>query len=315
MNVAIFGAAGALGPVVAPELLRRGHHVRVVGRDAARLAAIAPGVEPVAADLLEPGQARAAAVGMDAILYAVGVPYHRFDLHPAMTRIALAAARDAGVTSFLQISTVYPYGRPQTDRVAETHPRSPHTRKGRWRKEQEDLVLAAHDPAGLRTLILRLPDFYGPTASNSMAAFALGQMLAGKTADLLGPIDTPHEWVYIPDTAPVIADLFERPDAFGEAYNLAGAGTMTVRRFAEQLFAAAGKPVKFRVATPVLLRAMGIVSPLMRELVEMNYLYETPVILDDAKIAAVLGPLHKTPYAEGIRATAAAALAARTVAA
>jgi nucleoside-diphosphate-sugar epimerase len=178
MNVAVFGAAGAIGPVVVPVLLARGHRVRAVGRDAGRLRAVVPGAEILAVDLADPAGARAAADGMDAILYAVGVPYHRFDLHPPMMRTTLDAARAAGVSQLIHVSTVYPYGRPQTERVAETHPRDPHTRKGRFRLEQEDLVLAAHDAHGLRTLVLRVPDFYGPTAANSLADHALRNMLA-----------------------------------------------------------------------------------------------------------------------------------------
>ena len=54
-------------------------------------------------------------------------------------------------------------------RVAETHPREPQTRKGMYRKEQEDLVLEAHSKGQLDGLIVRLPDFYGPGADNSLA--------------------------------------------------------------------------------------------------------------------------------------------------
>jgi nucleoside-diphosphate-sugar epimerase len=308
MNIAIFGAAGAIGPVATAELLARGHRVRVVGRNLGRLRAIATGAEPFAANLADPAGAGAAAAGMDAILYAVGVPYHRFELHPAMMRATLAAAKAAGVGRLIHISNVYPYGRPQTKLVAESHPRAAHTKKGRLRREQEDLVLAAHDPAGLRTLALRPPDFYGPTAANSMADYALRSIRAGKPADLLAPINTPHEWIYVPDLAPVIADLFERPDAFGTAYNVAGPGTLTVRQFAGKLFAAANRPVKFREAGPMLLRALGVFNPTMRELVEMSYLYETPVLLDDAKLRRVIGDFHKTSYDDGIRKTVAAML-------
>jgi nucleoside-diphosphate-sugar epimerase len=303
MNVAIFGAAGAIGPVAASELISRGHHVRAVGRSEAKLRAALPGAEPFVADLADPAGARAAAAGMDAILYAVGVPYHHFELHPELMRITLAAAKEAGVKMLIEISNVYVYGKPQTPTVAETHPLAPHTRKGRWRKEQEDLVLAAHDPSGLRTLVLRPPDFYGPTAANSVTAYALESIAAGKPANLLAPISTPHEWVFVPDLGPVLADLFERPEAFGTAYNIAGPGVLTEREFAEKLFAAAGKPFRFLEAGPLMLRAVGIFDPKMRELVEMAYLHETPVLLDDAKLRGVIGTIHKTSYDDGVRAT------------
>jgi nucleoside-diphosphate-sugar epimerase len=308
MNIAIFGAAGALGAVVAAELLARDHRVRLVGRNAARLRTLAPGAEILAADLIDPAGARAAAAGMDAILYAVGVPYNHFELHPPMTRTTLAAAKAAGVKQLIHISNVYPYGRPQTAKVDETHPLATRTRKGTERKIQEDLVLAAHDSAALRTLVLRPPDYYGATATNGMADYALRSIQAGKPADLLGPIDTPHEWVYVPDLAPVIADLFERPDAFGTAYNVAGPGVLTVREFATKLFAAAGKPLRFRVAGPLLLSVLGLFNPVMRELVEMSYLYQTPVLLDDTKLERVLGTMRKTSYDDGIRANVDAVL-------
>jgi hypothetical protein len=52
-----------------------------------------------------------------------------------------------------------------------------------------------------------------------------------------------------------------------------------------------------------LLRILGQFSPLMREFVEMNYLHETPVNLSDAKLERLLGPLRRTSYEEGIRAS------------
>ena len=308
MNVAIFGAAGAIGPVAAQELAARGHRVRLVGRNAARLPKVA-GAESFAADLMDADSARAAAEGMDAILYAVGVPYDRFELHPPMMRTTIAAARAAGVGRLIHISNVYVYGLPQSATVAETQPLEPHTRKGRFRKEQEYLVTAAHDPGGLRTLILRPCDFYGPTATNSAPAFALDAALAGKAADVLAPDTKPHEYVYVPDLGPIIADLFERPEAFGTAYNVAGSGTITTRDFIERLLRAAGRPVKIRTAGTGMLRVLGLFNPLMRELVEMNYLQSDPVMLDESKLRAVLPGLRKTPYDDGIAATAAAAIA------
>jgi hypothetical protein len=41
----------------------------------------------------------------------------------------------------------------------------------------------------------------------------------------------------------------------------------------------------------------------MGELVEMMYLQETPVLLDDAKLSRHLGGLRRTLYDEGLRQT------------
>jgi nucleoside-diphosphate-sugar epimerase len=303
MKVAIFGAAGAIGRVVAAELQARGDAVRVVGRRADALRKMAPGAEIFAADLADPGAARNAAAGMDAIVFCVGVPYDHFELHPQLARVALDAARDAGVREFVLVSNVYPYGRPRTPRVAEDHPREPHTRKGRYRKEQQDLVLAAHDPNGLRTLVLVLPDFYGPGVESSFVTAVFDAARTGKTANVIGPIDTPHEFVFVPDVAPVIAELLRRPDAFGTIYNLAGPEAITTRDFIAQVERTRGRPLRRFVVGPLLLRFFGLFVPLLRELVEMHYLWTTPVLLDDAKLHGVLGTIRKTPYREGIAAS------------
>jgi nucleoside-diphosphate-sugar epimerase len=303
MNIAIFGAAGSIGRFAAPELVRRGHRVRVVGRNVDKLHRDVPGYEAVAADLADPEQARRAAAGMDAVLYAVGLPYPDFARYTPLMRTAVDAAAAAGVRQLLLISTVYQYGRPRTARVAETHPREPHTRKGIARKAQADVVLGAHRADGLRTAVLVLPDFYGPSLENTYLSAVFAGAVKGTSAPVIGPIDRLHEFVYVPDTAPVIADLFARPDAFdGSIYHLGGAGTIVARDLFSMAYRAAEREPKLFVAGVAIQRLMGVVNPLMREMVEMNYLWTDPVVLDDAKLARVLGPLRKTAYDEGVRA-------------
>ena len=316
MNVAIFGAAGSIGRTAAPELIRRGHRVRVAGRDADRLRRAFPECEVVAADIADPAQARAAADGMDAILFAVGVPYPEFAKYPPLMRTAVEAARDAGVGRLLAIGTVYLYGRAQTPRIAETHPHTPHTRKGLAREAQFEVVREAHDPAGLTTALLVLPDFYGPAIENSYLTAVFDGAVTGASATVIGPIDRPHEFVYVPDVVPVIADLLAVPAAFdGGVYHLSGAGTIVPREMFARAYRAAGNKPKLFVAGLAAQRIFGLFNPLVREMVEMNYLWTDPLVLDDAKLARVVGPLHKTSYDDGIRASVDAARAAHAVSA
>lgn len=165
------------------------------------------------------------------------------------------------------------------------------------------MLLAADDPNGLRTLSLRLPNFYGPNAALSVADGIIKAAIAGKTADLLGPVDLPQELCFTPDVGPVIADLLMKDEAFGQAYNFAGAGTLTWREFATELYKAAGTAPKFRIAGPRMLAFIGLFSGLMRELSEMSYLQTKPVLLDDSKLKRLLPSLAKTPYPEGILRT------------
>jgi nucleoside-diphosphate-sugar epimerase len=305
-KAAIFGAAGSIGQILAPELDRRGIPFRVVGRNRARLEQAFGSLahaEIFPADLGDMRSAGAAAREIDTIFYCVGLPYPSHHLHPVLMRATLEAAAAMKVARLVLVSSVYAYGVPRTSRVAETHPRIPGTRKGTWRREQEDLVLEARNKGQLDGLVVRLPDFYGPFADNSLANPVLRAALAGKTANWAGPTGTPHEFIYTPDAAPVIVDLASRADCYNDAWNLGGAGVISAVDFITRVYRAVGREPKYRTAGRGLLKIMGWFNPVMRELVEMLYLQETPVILDDSKLLAKLGPVHKTTYDEGIRRT------------
>ncbi|HTS66235.1 MAG TPA: NAD-dependent epimerase/dehydratase family protein [Candidatus Acidoferrales bacterium] len=305
-SLAIFGAAGAIGQSVAPELQRRGVGFRVVGRSREKLERAFsgfPAAEIHPADLADAASAAKAAGGIDTILYCAGLPYPEHRLHPQLMRATLEGAKSAGVRRLALVSSVYAFGVPRTVRVSETHPREPNTLKGRYRKEQEDLVLEAHASGALRTMIVRLPDFYGPHANQSLAALVFTAALAGKTVNWPGVVNTAHEFVYVPDTGPVLADLASRDDCYGEAWHLGGAGSINTLDFITRVYRAAGRPPKYRAAGKTLLRIAGWFDANIREVIEMLYLQETPVILDDSKLNARLGPVRKTPYDEGIRHT------------
>jgi nucleoside-diphosphate-sugar epimerase len=200
------------------------------------------------------------------------------------------------------VSSVYAYGVPRTSTVAETHPRDPHTRKGGYRKQQEDLVLAAHTPGALETMIVRLPDFYGPHADLSLAELVFTAALAGKTVNWPGVVNAPHEFVFVPDAGSTIVEAASC-DCYGEAWNYGGPSPINTLDFITKVYRAVGRAPKYRAAGKGLLRIIGWFNPDVRELLEMLYLQETPVILDDSKLSAKLGGLQKTSYDEGIHRT------------
>jgi nucleoside-diphosphate-sugar epimerase len=303
-QAAILGAAGAIGHSVGAELSRRKIPFRVIGREAAKLEqAFAGRAEIRPADINDADATARALEGTDTVIYAVGLPYPMHKLHPVLIRKAVEAMQKAGVSRMALSSSVYAYGAPQSERVSETHPREPQTRKGRYRKEQEDIALAANGSRGLKTLVLSLPDFYGPHATLSLADQVFQGALAGKSANWIGPADTPHEFVFVPDAGPVLLDLLEKDGSFGEAWNFGGPGTITGRELIDEVYRLAGLKPKYRTAGPLVLRLGGLFSPLLRELVELHYLAVTPVILDDSKLIQHLGGVHKTSYGEGIRQT------------
>jgi nucleoside-diphosphate-sugar epimerase len=249
----------------------------------------------------DPASVISAAQGIDTIIYLVGVPYDHFELHPQLMRKTLDGAIAAGVPRILLIGTVYPYGLAQTNPVGKDHPRNPHTFKGRMRKQQEDLLLAADAAGKIHGAVLRLPDFYGPGVDKSFLHMIFVSAAKGTRAQVIGPVDTPHEYVFVPDVGLVVARLIVAGKAYGQWWHLAGAGTITTRQVVDRAFALTGHKPRMIAAGKTTLRLMGLFNPLMREMVEMNYLQTSPLVLDDSALRGLLGEIKKTPYDEGIR--------------
>lgn len=303
-KIALWGAAGAIGRSIADALRARGEEYRVVGRDAARLKQTFggdPKAEIVTWNPDDAASVREAARGVDTLIYLVGVPYDHFELHPQVMKKTLDGAIAEGVKRVVLVGTVYPYGSPVTAKVTEEHPRNPVTFKGKMRKEQEDILFAAHEAGKIQATELRLPDFYGPGVESSFLHEAFKAAALGGTANMVGPIDTSHEYVFVPDVGPVVLALADKAEAYGRWWNFAGAGATTQRQMAEIAFAVTGRKPKLRVAGKTMLRIIGLFNPFMRELVEMHYLQTTPVLMDDTALATLLGGLKKTPYSDGVR--------------
>jgi len=304
-KVALWGASGVIGHGVAQLFRDAGRPYRVVGRSREALEqsfgsdALA---EIVTWDPDDPASVRVAAEGIETIVYLVGVDYTKFELHPILMRKTLDGAIAAGVTNMLLVGTVYPYGRPRTTPVREDHPREPHTFKGRKRKEQEDLLLADDRAGRIRGAVLRVPDFYGRDVAKSLLNEIFDKGIAGKTASVVGPIDRPHEFAYVPDVCAVIVRLIDEPRAYGKVWHLGGAGVTTTREMIARVERETGKKLKTFAAGKTALRLIGLVDPLLREFVEMHYLVTEPVILDDTALHELLGPIHKTSYDDGVRA-------------
>jgi nucleoside-diphosphate-sugar epimerase len=304
--IALFGAAGAIGGSIADALRAAGRRYRVVGRSRAALES-AYGRDSLAEIVTwnpdDAASVRAACRGVDSVVYLVGVDYWKFDLHPKLMQRTLDAAIAERVPRLLLIGTVYPYGRARMPRVTEDHPREPHTFKGRMRKAQEDLLLEADAAGRIQGCVLRLPDFYGPGVDKSFIHGAIVAAVEGSTANMIGPLDVPHEFVFVPDVGPVVLKLLDTPGAFGHVWHFAGVGPTTQQALVDEIGRQTGRRLKVRVAGKTLLRLIGLFNPMMREMVEMHYLLTEPVIMDDSRLQRLIGPLAKTSYEEGLRRT------------
>ena len=112
---------------------------------------------------------------------------------------------------------------------------------------------------------------------------------------MIGPLDKPHEFVFVPDVGPVVARLIETPATWGHVWHLAGAGVTTQQALVDEIARQAGRPLKVRVAGKWMLRMFGLFNPFMREMVEMHYLLTEPLIMDDSALQGISDPSPRRP--------------------
>lgn len=261
-----------------------------------------PAADAATADFFTGDGLSEAAAGIDTVFYLAGAPYTEFYKHPVMIKNALAAAEAAGVRRFVHVAPIYSYGPPTTRPVPESQPHVPNTRKGRFRLEQERAVL---DRSGtMRTIVVHLPDFYGPWAELSYANAFMREAIAGKTASWIGPLGARREFVYVPDVPAPLLQLASDEGAYGRCWNLGGTQILA-RDFAGGVFSAVGQAPKYRSVPKVALQAIGLFQPLMREVAEMYYIFDSDFVLDDSALRARLGDLPKTPVRRALEETAA----------
>ena len=105
MQVALIGATGFVGTAVLHELLQRGHSVRALVRDAAKLPA-RPGLTVVQADVQDAQQVQRAVVGADAVLSAYNAGWANPNIYADFmrgSRAIVQGVQAAGVPRYLVV--------------------------------------------------------------------------------------------------------------------------------------------------------------------------------------------------------------------
>ena len=130
----------------------------------------------------------------------------------------------------------------------------------------------------------RASDFYGPRGKLSyFGDYFWKPILAGKAAVFPANIDVIHTYHYIPDVAQGLATLGAADEsALGRAWMLPCQPAVTTRELAQHIELQLGQHIKMRVIPKWPLKPIGYFMPMMDELNEMSYQWETPFVVDDS---------------------------------
>jgi nucleoside-diphosphate-sugar epimerase len=278
--------------------------VRMVNRSGR--AAVPDGVDVVGGDAADEAFAAAAATDARVVYQTLNPPYHQWDeLFPALQTGVLAAARAQGAR-LVSVENVYMYGRPNGRPLTEDREHHAHTHKGRLRSRMARDLLAAHHAGTVEVAIGRASDYFGPRggAQSNLGDRVFPAALAGRTATVLGNPDQPHTYSFIPDIGEGLAVLGEHPDATGRAWHLPNdPATRSTRQLVDIVYRLAGRPrTKVRRLHPLLLRAAALTDRTVRELLEMQYQFDEPFVVDSAPITTQLG-VTATPLEQALELT------------
>ena len=94
----------------------------------------------------------------------------------------------------------------------------------------------------------------------------------------------------------------EREEALGRAWHLPSPETVTTCEFVETIFEEVGKPARVQAAPKIVLRAMGLFNPPLRETIEMLYEFEEPFVVDHSDFERTFGE-RATPLRQAIGET------------
>lgn len=300
----VLGATGGVGGETARALIRHGWQVRAFARSLPEDRDSR--IHWVRGDAMDGAAVMAAAAGADAIVHAVNPSgYRDWDrLVLPMLGNAIAAAKASDARLALP-GTIYNYDVRSTALAAPDTAQHPHTRKGAIRAEMERRL--AETP-GLRALVLRAGDFFGPHAGNSW--LSQGMIRPGRPPrSILYPGDPRigHAWAYLPDIGEAFARLLDVEDELpGFARHHFAGYWIDGHGFVAALREAAGRDLRVRRMPWKLLPWLAPFNATFREMIEMEGFWRHPLRLDNASLEAAIGPEPGTALAQALRTTLAA---------
>jgi nucleoside-diphosphate-sugar epimerase len=306
----VFGT-GPMGMSVMDELVQRGpRRVRMVNRSGR--AAVPDGVEVLGGDATDTNFAQEASEGASVVYFALNLsvvyfalnpPYNKWpELFPRLQAGVLEGAASAGA-KLIAMENLYMYGPTGGRPITEDLPHAPNTRKGRVRAMMSKELREANQSGRVRVAIGRASDSFGPRVLISAAGEQVfGRAVEGKSAQVAGDPDQPHTYTYVPDIGKGLVILGEREEALGRVWHLPSPETITTRQFVEMIFEEVGKPARIQGAPKIVLRALGLFNPGIRETIEMLYEFEEPFVVDDSSFKREFGE-QATPLGEAIQRT------------
>ncbi|MCK0471621.1 SDR family NAD(P)-dependent oxidoreductase [Halalkalibacter sp. APA_J-10(15)] len=298
-RVLVIGASGSIGYALVNELVNRGWEVIAFARNEEKLRSLFGHHDHVT---IQSGDARnkqdiaKAAKGVEVLFHSLNFPYHQWEENLFICLQNILSVAEESDSKVAYVDNVYAYGIPSRSPITESVEKRPHTKKGKIRLALEQRLMTSSVP----TLLVHMPDVYGPNANGTILHETLKSVVKGQTGIFVGNLRTKREFLYTIDGAKAMVELSLRDDCYNQIWNIPSTHSITGYEIMKLLRTEVSYNKKIIPISKAMIRFMGLFSPLMRELVEMMYISETPIILSGEKYENEIGALPKTPYQVGL---------------
>ncbi|WP_323754012.1 NAD-dependent epimerase/dehydratase family protein [Marinobacter sp.] len=238
MRALVIGGCGFIGSHVVDRLLSQGVRVRVYDRSVERFRAMPTAVDYRQGDFDDIATLAEALVDIDVVFHMLSTsvpatsnldPVGDIEGNLIGTVRLLEVMRSAGVRRMVYLSsggTVY--GPPKTDPVSEDHPEQPISSYGIVKTAIEKYILMEQHLHGLKPVILRASNPYGPRQGHGGVQGVIGTYLwrvaGGEDIQVWGDGSVVRDFIHVGDLAELCAQCAEAN--FTGIYN-AGSGTGT----------------------------------------------------------------------------------------
>jgi len=300
----IFGT-GPLGLSVMDALVERGYtNLTLINRSGNVPKPLPRGVTVSPGDATHPEQVAALTAGAAVVFHCAQPGYTNWpEQFPPITKGILEGVIKAGVPKLVFGDNLYMYGPTDGAPVHEGLPYAATGHKGRTRAAMANMLLDAHRAGKIRVAIGRAADFYGPRVLGSAVGDRVfPAILQGKAASTIGNVDVPHTYTYIKDFGRALVTLSENDEAFGKAWHIPNAETLTTREFLNLAYEVAGQKPKISTANKIMLQMAGLFIPEVKEVIEIWYEFNEPYVVDHSPFAKAFGA-SVTPHREAIQET------------
>src|SRR5215472_17440557 len=300
----ILGAGGAIGNELVKLLAQRKQPFRLVGRNPSMV----PGAAEIhSADLSDKEQTIQAVAGSSIVFLLVGLKYdHKIwaETWPRIMANTIEACKRANAR-LIFFDNVYMYGKVNGTMTEDT-PFDPSSKKGEIRARIATSLINEWKAGRITAMIARSADFYGPNTHTSVPNVLVFEPMAKKqTPSWLVNDSVPHSYTYTPDAAQALLTLAESSSAWNQTWHLP---TTPNSLMGKQFIALAAKefsvPPRYRVLSRPMIKIFGWFNSDIGESYEMLYQSDSPYLFESSKFARAFG-VAGTPYADGIRSTAA----------